>query len=72
MVKWGALLGEVPDVPVVPAYLVNMGGSLPKGEYLIVPFICEIRIGRPQRVQGSRKEILETLERAVLELKDRT
>jgi 1-acyl-sn-glycerol-3-phosphate acyltransferase len=63
------LLEEVPDIPVVPAYLINMGRSLPKGEYLIVPFICEVRIGAPRRVRGTRKEILEILERSVLELK---
>jgi len=64
------LLEETPDVPVVPAYLVNMGRSLPKGEFLIVPFICEIRIGTPRVVRGSRRELVEALERAVLELKD--
>ncbi len=64
------LLEAVPGVPVVPAYLVNMGRSLPKGEYLPVPFICEVRIGVPRAVHGTRKEIVETLERSVLELKE--
>ncbi len=63
------LLEAAPDVPVVPAYLVNMGRSLPKGEYLPVPFICEVRLGAPRAVRGSRKEVIETLERSVLELK---
>jgi len=62
------LLEEMPQIPVVPAYLVNMGRSLPKGEYLPVPFICEARIGAPRIVHGTRQEIVEALERAVLEL----
>ncbi len=63
------LLEEVPGVPVVPAYLVNMGRSLPKDEYLPVPFICEVRIGAPRVVHGTRKEVIDALERSVLELK---
>lgn len=62
------LLDEIPPIPVVPAYLVNMGRCLPKGEYLPVPFICEARIGAPRIVHGTRQEIVEALERAVLEL----
>ena len=35
----------MPEVPVVPAYLKNLGRSLPKGEVLPVPFLAEIRLG---------------------------
>jgi len=63
------LVEAAPGVPVVPAYLVNMGRTLPKGEYLPVPFICEVRIGPPRAVAGSRAEIIDTLERSVLELR---
>src|SRR5947207_5070551 len=51
------LIEKMPDVPVVSAYLVNMGRSLPKGEFIPVPFFCEVRIGAPQIFQGSRQEI---------------
>ncbi len=64
------LVEHVPDVPVVPAYLVNMGRSLPKGAYIPVPFFCEIRFGPPLKPQGSRREILEQLESAVQELQE--
>lgn len=64
------LLEAVPGIPVVPAYLVNMGRSLPKGEFIPVPFICEIHVGRPMVVRGTREEIRKTLESAVLELRD--
>jgi len=62
------LIEKVPGVPVVPAYLVNMGRSLPKGEFIPVPFFCEIRIGAPRVMTGTRQEITRALEAAVLEL----
>ena len=64
------LIQKMPGVPVVPAYLVNMGRSLPKGECLPVPFFCEIRLGAPRMVQGSRQDVMASLEAAVRELKE--
>lgn len=62
------LIEKMPDVPVIPAYLVNMGRSLPKGEFIPVPFFCEIRIGPPRLYSGSRQDITKALETAVREL----
>jgi 1-acyl-sn-glycerol-3-phosphate acyltransferase len=59
------LVEAVPGVPVVPAYLENMGRSLPKGEFLPVPFFCEVRLGPPLRPAGTRAEVLAQVERAV-------
>jgi 1-acyl-sn-glycerol-3-phosphate acyltransferase len=65
------LVENTPNVPVVPAYLVNMGRSLPKGEWIPVPFFCEVRIGAPQRLEGKkRQEITHALEMAVRELRE--
>lgn len=64
------LLAKSPDIEVVPAYLANMGRSLPKGEFIPVPFFCEIRLGKPRRIHGSRQEMIEALEAAVHELKN--
>lgn len=66
------LIEKMPDVPVIPAYLVNMGRSLPKGEFIPVPFFCEIRIGAPRVLQGSRQEITRAIEAAVRELAEQT
>jgi 1-acyl-sn-glycerol-3-phosphate acyltransferase len=63
------LIEKAPGVPVVSAYLVNMGRSLPKGEFIPVPFFCEIRIGAPRIYQGSRQEITKALEASVQELR---
>lgn len=62
------VLAKLPNVPVLPAYLVNMGRSLPKGEFIPVPFFCEIRLGAPRVMTGSRQEITGALEAAVREL----
>ena len=63
------LAEQAPGVPIVPAYLTNVGRSLPKGEYIPVPFICEVRLGAPVRTSGSRDERLSQLESAVLALR---
>jgi 1-acyl-sn-glycerol-3-phosphate acyltransferase len=63
------LIEKMPAVPVVPAYLVNMGRSLPKGEFIPVPFFCEVRLGAPRIIKGSRQEIIRSLEAAVRELR---
>jgi len=66
------LIEKVPGVLVIPAYLVNMGRSLPKGEFIPVPFFCEIRIGAPRVFSGNRQEITRALEAAVRELAPET
>jgi 1-acyl-sn-glycerol-3-phosphate acyltransferase len=65
----GHLAEQLPHVPIVPAYLVNMGRALPKGEFVPVPFFCEVRIGAPRRLSGTREEMLAALRVALLELK---
>ena len=59
------MLEGQPEVPVVPAYLVNMGRSLPKGELIPVPFFCEIRIGQPFVPRGDITEATAEIEAAV-------
>ncbi len=64
------LIERVPDVPVVPVCLVNMGRSLPKGEWIPVPFFCEVRLGPPRKVSGNCRAITEALETAVRQLQE--
>jgi 1-acyl-sn-glycerol-3-phosphate acyltransferase len=66
------LVEKMPELPVVPAYLVNMGRSLPKGEWVPVPFFCEVRLGETCPLRGSRQEIIAALEAAVRKLKELT
>jgi 1-acyl-sn-glycerol-3-phosphate acyltransferase len=72
------LLELMPGLRIVPAYLVNMGRCLPKGEYFPVPFFCEIHLGPPRILHsnwhsnwhGNREEILKSLRSAICELRD--
>ncbi len=64
------LLENVPGLPVVPAYLENLGRSLPKGTWIPVPFFAKISIGKPRTLRGTTSEIVAALEAAVRELKD--
>src|SRR5262245_7232213 len=47
------LAEEMPGLAVVPAYIENMGRALPKGEFLPVPFFCEVRVGAPRVITGA-------------------
>lgn len=62
------IAADRPNVPIVPAWLGNMGRSLPKGEFIPVPFFCEVRLGAPCHPTGTREQILAELESAVREL----
>lgn len=62
------VLERVPGVPVVPAYLVNMGRSLPKGEWIPLPVFCEVRVGTPLRPEGDAAAVTEQIRKAVMDL----
>jgi 1-acyl-sn-glycerol-3-phosphate acyltransferase len=64
------LVQNAPDVPIVPAYLVNLGRSLPKGAFIPVPMFGEVRIGPALQPQGNKAEIVAALEAAVLSLRE--
>lgn len=55
------LAERMPELTFVPAYLCNIGRALPKGEFLPVPFFCEIRIGEPMRLTGEKDAMLQNL-----------
>lgn len=63
------IIKEYPQIPVLPVYLSNMGRALPKGELILVPFICEVSIGKPLFLSGTKEEIMHALREAVLGMK---
>jgi 1-acyl-sn-glycerol-3-phosphate acyltransferase len=55
------LAKQHPDVPIVPIYLRGLGKALPKGERLLVPFLCWTHIGEPLYWSGQKQAFLEQL-----------
>lgn len=56
------------QVPVTPVVLHGLGRSLPRGESLLVPFNCDVVVGRPTNVQGKSCAFLKRLSKMYDEL----
>lgn len=54
-----------PDVPVIPVFMHGPGKALPRGECVLVPFICDVAVGDPLYWTGSRTEFMSGLELAM-------
>lgn len=66
-----SLLAEQnPDVPVVPVFMHGLGQALPKGEFLLVPFFCDVFIGEHLSWSGSKDDFMEQLESRMRSLAD--
>jgi len=50
-----------PDVPIVPVFMHGLGKALPRGEGLLVPFICDIFVGQSMRWQGDKATLMRDL-----------
>jgi 1-acyl-sn-glycerol-3-phosphate acyltransferase len=62
------LVERHPDVPVVPVFLHGLGKSLPRGEGVLIPFICDVFVGEPMRWQENQTDFLPKLEERVEDL----
>ncbi len=67
------LIERRPDLTILPVFISNTWKVLPKGHLLPLPLFVEVAIGEPMRFSGKerREDILNTLYRAVSDLKDR-
>lgn len=54
-----------PDVPVTPLFLHGLGKALPKGDWVPVPFFCDVFVGEVVPWEGNRKEFMTELEGSV-------
>ncbi len=53
-----------PQVPVIPVYLYGLGKSLPRGDWLPVPFFCDVLIGHPLTWCEQRDQYLTQVQQA--------
>lgn len=55
------LATKYPEVPVIPVFLHGLGKALPKGDPLLVPFFCDIYVGKPLKGITSKEEFMQRL-----------
>lgn len=51
-----------PNVPITPVYLHGVGKVLPKGEFIPIPFFCDVFVGENLVWPGDKKLFMEQLE----------
>ncbi|MBX3708223.1 MAG: 1-acyl-sn-glycerol-3-phosphate acyltransferase [Gammaproteobacteria bacterium] len=57
-----------PDVPVIPMFMHGLGKALPKGDFLLVPFFCDIFIGDPLFWCDDKNVFMENLKSSFAQL----
>ena len=57
-----------PEVPIIPIFLHGLGKALPKGEAILVPFFCDVFIGKPISWSGDRTSFMTSLEQGITTL----
>ena len=56
------VLEAKPEIQITPVYMYGLGKALPRGEALLVPFVCEINIGEPLKWEEDRTKLIENLQ----------
>lgn len=64
------VLEAKPEVQITPVYMYGLGKALPRGEALLVPFVCEINIGKSLRWEDDRTKLIENLQDSFHALKN--
>jgi len=57
-----------PEVPIIPVFLYGLGKALPKGEFVLVPFLCDVMVGEKMHWTGNRNDFMELLEKRMKEM----
>lgn len=62
------LAERYPDVPVVPVFIHGLGKALPRGDCVLVPFFCDIFVGRSLTFATNRQAFMQMLSAQFKEL----
>jgi 1-acyl-sn-glycerol-3-phosphate acyltransferase len=62
------ILQKNPAITVTPVFMYGLGKALPRGEALLVPFVCEVNVGEPLKWEGDRSNFISALESKFSEL----
>lgn len=57
------LASRHPDVPIVPIFLQGLGRAMPRGEGMVIPFICDMFVGEHLYWGGDETEFMTRLKR---------
>ncbi|MGI9443756.1 MAG: lysophospholipid acyltransferase family protein [Rubripirellula sp.] len=57
-----------PEIPITPVFMHGLGKALPKGEALLVPFFCDMFVGKPLNSQLKKRELMNQLSVSMDEL----
>ncbi|MAI31119.1 MAG: 1-acyl-sn-glycerol-3-phosphate acyltransferase [Planctomycetaceae bacterium TMED240] len=57
-----------PEIPITPVFMHGLGKALPKGEALLVPFFCDMFVGKPLGSQLNKRELMDQLNKSMDEL----
>jgi len=59
------LAERCPHVPVIPVFMHGLGKSLPKGDWVLVPFFVDVFIGEPLAWCGDRRVYMESFRQSI-------
>lgn len=62
------LARKYPQVPIVPLFMHGLGKALPRGELFLVPFFCDVYVGKPLYFEQSKRHFLQRLEKSIKDL----
>ena len=64
------LAKRFPAVPVVPVFMRNLGKSLPRGSFVLVPFCGKAAVAEPRCFNGDTREFTAELAATMQQLED--
>jgi 1-acyl-sn-glycerol-3-phosphate acyltransferase len=57
-----------PEVPITPVFIRGTGMALPRGDPILVPFLCDAQVAEPLLWSGDKAQFMGKLERRFHEL----